>query len=146
MPVVCLRYFTVYGPRQRPDMAFHRFIQAILDGQEVVVYGDGEQTRDFTYVDDTVEGTIRAAFTDIEGQVFNIGGGSRVTVNYVIGVLEKILGRPALRRYVEAQAGDVRHTAAEISRARAVLGYVPHISLEDGLKKQVDWMCSSCSA
>src|SRR6202158_4859911 len=90
IPAVSVRYFTVYGPRQRPDMAFSRFMQAIVDGQAIEVYGDGEQTREFTYVSDAVEGTIKAATKDVVGQVFNLGGGSRVTVNRVLATLEDI--------------------------------------------------------
>jgi len=140
VPVVCLRYFTVYGPRQRPDMAFHGFIRAMLEGREIMVYGDGEQTRDFTYVEDAVNGTVLAAFADIVGEVFNIGGGSWVTVNQVIRMLEDILDRRARLRHVGAQPGDVRHTAADIRRAAAALPYRPRTTLGNGLQKQVEWV------
>jgi len=140
IPVVSLRYFTVYGPRQRPDMAFHRFIRAIVEENEVRIFGDGEQTRDFTYVDDVVEATFRAGVMSLDGKVFNIGGGSRVTVNYVIEILEEILGRKALRRYEDAKPGDMRHTAADITLAEKMLGYRPRVSLREGLEKQVRWM------
>src|SRR5713226_1455998 len=99
VPAVGLRYFTVYGPRQRPDMGFNRFIRAILEGQEISVYGDGEQTRDFTYASDAVDGTVRAAFAEVAGEAFNIGGGSRVSVNQVIQLLETITGKQARLRY-----------------------------------------------
>jgi len=138
VPVICLRYFTVYGPRQRPDMAFHRFIRAMLEGREIVVYGDGEQTRDFTYVDDAVEGTVRAALSDAVGDMFNIGGGSQVTVNHAIQVLETILGKQAQVQYVEPQRGDVRHTSADTRRA-AMLGYAPRTALFDGLQAEATW-------
>ena len=146
VPAVSVRYFTVYGPRQRPDMAFHRFIRAIMEGQEIIVYGDGEQTRDFTYVADAVEGTLRAAFAGPSGEVFNLGGGSRVTVNRVVGLLEAIAGRPARVRHVEPQRGDVRHTAADTSRAAAILGYSPAVRLEEGLRAEVDWLAGRWAA
>lgn len=137
VPAVAPRYFTVYGPRQRPDMAFHRFINAMLKGEPISVYGDGEQTRDFTFVSDAVGGTLRAAFGECVGEVFNIGGGSRVTINQVIQTLEKILERQARTRYLEPQRGDARHTAADIRHAQALLGYKPTVSLEHGLCLQV---------
>jgi nucleoside-diphosphate-sugar epimerase len=140
VPVVMLRYFTAYGPRQRPDMAFHRFITAILQNDEIVVYGDGEQTRDFTYVSDIAEANVLAMNHTIEGQVFNIGGGSRITVNTVIDMLERITGRPAHRSYTGWQKGDARHTSADVTRAQRVLGYQPQVGLEQGLRWQVQWI------
>ena len=140
LPMVCLRYFTVYGPRQRPDMAFHRFIRATLEEREIVVYGDGEQTRDFTHVDDAVEAAIRAVEAPVVGEVFNIGGGSPVAINEVISALEDILGRRARVRHIEPQRGDVRDTWAEIAKAARVLGYHPQVRLVDGLQEQVSWM------
>jgi len=99
VPAVSLRYFTVYGPRQRPDMAFHRFIRAVLEGREIEIHGDGEQTRDFTYVMDIVDANLSAAAAPAErvvGRVYNLGGGSRVTVNEVIAIVEGAAGRPAV--------------------------------------------------
>lgn len=138
---VSLRYFTVYGERQRPDMAFHRFIKAMLDGETIEIYGDGEQTRDFTYVSDIVNGTLLAAESDVEGEVINIGGGSRVSVNEVLGVLEDILGNDADVNYLHMQKGDVRHTYADISKAE-VIGYEPETMLKDGLEEEVRWLKS----
>lgn len=140
VPVACTRYFTVYGPRQRPDMAFSKFIHAILQGEEIGIFGDGGQTRDFTFIADAVEGTWRAGFTDVKGEVFNIGGGSRVTVNHVLELLEGILGERARRRYVAPQHGDARNTAADIHHAEQLLGYRPQVPLEQGLQKQAQWM------
>ncbi len=140
VPVVGLRYFTVYGPRQRPDMAFHCFIRAMLEGQEIVVYGDGEQTRDFTYVADAVQGTVQAAFSDAMGEIFNIGGGSRVTVNEAIQLLESITSQSARVRYEGAQRGDVRHTKADIRKAALALGYEANTRLAEGLVQEVDWV------
>lgn len=140
VPVVSLRYFTVYGPRQRPDMAFRRFIQAMREGQEIVVFGDGEQTRDFTYVADAVQGTVQAAFSKVVGEAFNIAGGSRVTVNEVIRRLEDMTGHSARVRYEAAQKGDAVHTEADIRRAALALGYKPETGLAEGLAQEVEWL------
>jgi nucleoside-diphosphate-sugar epimerase len=143
IPAVSVRYFTVYGPRQRPDMAFARFMRALSDGQEIEVYGDGEQTREFTYVSDAVEGTIKAAGADVIGQVFNLGGGSRVTVNQVLATLEEISGIEVRRQNLPAAPGDPRHTGASINLARERLGWEPRVSLRDGLDKQWRWFNDS---
>ena len=140
VPVVILRYFTVYGPRQRPDMAFHKFIKAILNGEEIVVYGDGNQSRDFTFVDDVVEANILAMDADAVGEVFNIGGGSRVTVNQTIEMLKKTIGNSVEVKYIRAQKGDVKHTAADITNAKEVLGYNPKVKLDEGLFQEVNWL------
>jgi UDP-glucose 4-epimerase len=140
LPIVATRYFTVYGPRQRPDMAFHRFIRAIRDRTAISVYGDGEQTRDFTYVQDAVDATIAALESDVCGTVVNVGGGSRVTVNETIAVLESLVGKPAIVEHQGAQPGDVRHTLSETSRAQELLGYAPRVSLQEGLRAEVEWL------
>ncbi|MEA2629009.1 MAG: hypothetical protein QOJ10_1469 [Chloroflexota bacterium] len=139
IPVVSVRYFTVYGPRQRPDMAFSRFMQALIAGDEIEVFGDGEQTRDLTYVSDAVEGTIKASSADVVGQVFNLGGGSRVTVNQVLAMLEEISGLEVRRKNLPATPGDPRHSGASINLARARLGWEPRVSIRDGLAKQWQW-------
>jgi UDP-glucose 4-epimerase len=143
VPAICLRYFSVYGPRQRPDMAFHRFIQALQSGDEITIYGDGNQTRDFTFVGDIVEGTMCAALSDVVGQVFNLGGGSRASVRQVIGILEKVTGKQAWVRHIEAQHGDVRHTGADIRRAMQLLGYNPGTKLSEGLRQQFEGTCAA---
>lgn len=140
LATVRLRYFTVYGPRQRPDMAFARFIRAIRDGNAIPVYGDGEQTRDFTFVSDAVQATVAAMENDVAGQVFNIGGGSRVTVNQAIKLLEDATGKQAIVEHRDAQAGDVRHTLADTSAARQALGFVPKVSLSEGLQAEAAWL------
>jgi UDP-glucose 4-epimerase len=140
VPAVSLRYFTVYGPRQRPDMAFHRFIRAILANAPLIIYGDGMQTRDFTFVGDIVEANLLAAGRGRPGEVYNIGGGSRVTVRQVIALLEEIIGRPARVEFAPAQKGDVLHTAADISKAARELGYQPKYSLREGLAQEVAWL------
>lgn len=138
---ISLRYFTVYGPRQRPDMAFHRFIRALLEGQPIRLFGDGEQSRDFTFVGDIVEATVRAALRDdLAGQVYNIGGGSRVTVNQVISTLESITGRQAKVNRLEVAKGDVRHTEADSTRARDELGFSPRTDLRAGLEAEAAWV------
>lgn len=142
VPTVSLRYFTVYGPGQRPDMAFHRFIEAGLDGSPISVYGDGEQTRDFTYVADIVEGTVRALDGGPCGEILNVGGGSRVTLNEAISVIESELGTPIERVYERPARGDVRDTLADSSKALEKLGFRPATTLEEGLSRQCEWMRS----
>lgn len=139
LPVVALRYFTVYGPRQRPDMAFSRFISATESREAVQVYGDGHQTRDFTSVSDAVEATVRAAQCDVAGVSLNVGGGSRVSVLTVLDRLSRIMGLPVEIDWRPAQPGDVRHTGADLTRARELLGYAPQVGLEEGLAMQVNW-------
>jgi nucleoside-diphosphate-sugar epimerase len=139
LPAVSVRYFTVYGPRQRPDMAFSRFMQALVDGEAIEVFGDGEQTREFTFVSDAVEGTIKAATADVAGQVFNLGGGSRVTINRVLATLEDISHLKVRRQTLPAALGDPRHTGASINLARERLGWEPRVSLREGLTKQWQW-------
>jgi UDP-glucose 4-epimerase len=143
-PTVALRYFTVYGPRQRPDMAFHRFIWGMLSNAQLTLHGDGEQTRDFTFVDDVVDATMAAglgAEVGVQwGRTYNVGGGSRVSLNAVIGALERIIGKPARLAHQPDQPGDVRHTYADCSAARADLGFAPKHDLESGLAAEVAWM------
>ncbi len=140
LPVVALRYFTVYGPGQRPDMAFHRFLKALFADEEILIYGDGEQTRDFTYISDAVEANLLALREAAVGKVFNIGGGSRVTVNAILELLAKVMGRKPKVRYQGLQRGDMRHTYADIRRARELLGFSPKVPLEEGLKRQGAWV------
>ena len=143
LPVVCLRYFTVYGPRQRPDMAVARFMKALADGDDVEIFGDGEQTRDFTFISDVVAATVRAAFAGVDGMVLNIGGGSRATINQVLRRLEEITGATVRRRHISATAGDQRHSTASINLARTHLGWEPRVSLSEGLLKQWGWFRES---
>jgi nucleoside-diphosphate-sugar epimerase len=143
VPATSLRYFTVYGPRQRPDMAFHRFLRAALQGDTIQVYGDGSQTRDFTYVDDAVSATIAAAERGRIGATYNIGGGSRVSVNDVIDIIERVAGRKLRVDRGPAQKGDMRDTWADTNRARTDLGFAPSVSLEDGLTEEHRWLTSS---
>lgn len=140
VPAVSLRYFTVYGPRQRPDMAFHRFFRAVLEGTPVPVYGDGEQTRDFTYIDDVTEANLQAAERGEPGGVYNISGGSRVSVREVLARIEQIAGRPARLDFRPRQSGDPRHTGGDSTRAREELGYRPCVELDAGLEAMGAWM------
>ncbi len=140
VPTVALRFFTVYGPRQRPDMFFHIFMRGLLRDEEVPLYDDGEQTRDFTYCSDIVEGVVGAALYPGAGEVFNLGGGAETTLLNAIALVEKIAGRNARLRRFDRQKGDVRHTRASIEAARAKLGYEPRVGLEIGLSRQWDWI------
>ncbi len=140
VPTVSLRYFTVYGPRQRPDMGFHKFLRAAHLGQPLIRFGDGEQTRDFTFVDDAVTATIAAATRGRPGHVYNIGGGSRVSVNQVFEVIGRLSGRPGLIVDEAAQKGDMRHTFADTQLARTELGFSPSTDLERGLAAEYGWL------
>jgi nucleoside-diphosphate-sugar epimerase len=140
VPTTSVRYFTVYGPRQRPDMAFHRFIKAALTNQPITLYGDGDQTRDFTFVADAVAATIAAGDRGVPGRAYNIGGGSRVTVNHVLEILERLAGHPLNIARESVQKGDVRDTYADTSLARADLGFAPKVSLEQGLEAEYRWL------
>ena len=134
-----LRFFTVFGPRQRPDMAFTRFARAVVLGEPITVFGDGEQSRDFTYVSDAVEATYRAVTHGRGGAVYNVGGGERASVNQVIAMLEELSGGPIEVVRKERQAGDARHTGADTSRAEADLGWRPTVGLREGLARQLEW-------
>lgn len=134
-----LRFFTVYGPRQRPDMAFSRFIEAGLRGARIELYGDGSQTRDFTYVSDAVESAILALRYDGPHTVFNIGGGSRVSLAEVIRLIEEGLGAPLAIRRAERAKGDVTDTWADTTRARGELGFAPRVTLADGIAREIAW-------
>ena len=143
VPTVATRYFTVYGPRQRPDMAFHKFIKAALKNEEIPLFGDGEQTRDFTFVSDAVAATIAAGERGVPGRVYNVGGGSRVSMNHVLGILEGIAGYPLKVRREGPQKGDMRDTYADTSLARRDLGFAPKVPLEEGIQAEYRWLSSS---
>lgn len=143
VPVTALRYFTVYGPRQRPDMAFHKFFKSVLLEQAIPIYGDGQQTRDFTFISDAIAANLAAATVpEAIGEIFNIGGGSRVVLAEVIDTMEKVVGRPIPRKHIETAMGDARHTAADVSKAQKILGYQPQVSLVDGLSQEWLWVQS----
>ncbi|MFM6836518.1 MAG: NAD-dependent epimerase/dehydratase family protein [Dolichospermum sp.] len=143
VPFVSLRYFTVYGPRQRPDMAFHKFFKAVLQDEAIPVYGDGKQTRDFTFVSDAIAANLTASIVpDAVGQIFNIGGGSRVILSEVLDIMAEIVAKPIQRHYIAKAMGDARHTAADVSKARKILNYQPQVSLRNGLTQEWEWLKS----
>jgi UDP-glucuronate 4-epimerase len=143
VPSTALRYFTVYGPRQRPDMAFHRFIRAAIEGTPISLYGDGEQTRDFTFVADAVAATIAAGDRGVPGRAYNVGGGSRVSMNQVIDIIERVAGRHLDVRREPAQKGDMRDTYADTALARADLKFMPSVTLEQGIEAEYRWLLSA---
>jgi nucleoside-diphosphate-sugar epimerase len=138
VPTVSLRFFTVYGPRQRPDMAFHRFFSAMTENRPIVVYGDGAQTRDFTFIEDILDGIVAAPVAP-PGSILNLGGGSRVALTEALDLLGEAAGRKPEIDYVLKEAGDVRDTLASIDRARELIGYEPRVSLAAGLKAEYAW-------
>ena len=141
VPVTALRYFTVYGPRQRPDMAFHKFFKAAIKDEAISIYGDGQQTRDFTFVSDAVAANLAAATVpEAVGEIFNIGGGSRAVLMDVLAIMEDVIGHPIKKEYVARARGDARHTSADISKARSILGYNPQVPLAEGLAKEWEWV------
>jgi nucleoside-diphosphate-sugar epimerase len=137
---VALRYFTVYGPRQRPDMAITRFLGWIKQGFTIPIFGDGSQSRDFTYVSDIVDANLTMVEEDVYGSLFNVGGGRRASLNEVIDLLESITGRAVDREYDETQEGDVPHTDADTSKIRSKTSWDPDVGLEEGLLRQWEWL------
>jgi nucleoside-diphosphate-sugar epimerase len=146
VPATSVRYFTVYGPRQRPDMAFNRFLKAARRGDPIAVFGDGGQTRDFTFVADAVAGTIAAGERGVPGRAYNLGGGSRVSLNEVLDIVGRVTGQPLKIERGPAQKGDVRDTYADTSRARTDLGFQPTVTLADGLAEEYRWLASASVA
>ncbi len=139
MPVAALRYFTVYGPRQRPDMAFHRFCRAMLAGEPITVYGDGKQSRDFTFIADAIEANVRAWKRAAPQGVYNIGGGSQVDVLEAIALLEERLGVKAKLQFETRPPGDPLRTRADAARLRADLDYTTTVAIGDGLAAEAEW-------
>jgi nucleoside-diphosphate-sugar epimerase len=140
MTVAILRYFTVYGPRQRPDMGFRRFIEAALAGRPIVVYGDGGQTRDFTYVDDVVRANLLAMTAPVQVEAINIGGGRRVSLNEALELIGMATGQRLRIDRRPTHPGDARHTGADGTRAEVLLGYHPETDLATGLAAQAAWV------
>lgn len=140
VPTVSLRFFTVYGPRQRPDMFFHILMRALRRGEPVPLFDDGEQSRDFTFCADIVDGLTSAAFYPGAGSVFNLGGGTEASLLTVIAMVEKITGRRADLQRHDRQRGDVRRTRASTERARTQLGFRPRVGLAEGLALQWEWI------
>lgn len=140
LPAVCLRYFTVYGPRQRPDMAFHKFIRAARSGSAIEIYGNGTQTRDFTFVDDIVAANMAAMNYRGDETVLNVGGGARVTVNHILDLIGRVTGCELDVRFTDRPRGDVTHTYADVSLAERELGFAPAVTLEAGIEREVEWI------
>lgn len=139
MPTIALRYFTVYGPRQRPDMAINKFVTAILEGKEIPIFGDGKQRRDFTYISDVVDANILASECSETGKAFNIGGGSDISVNDLISLISELAETPAKIRYTETQKGDVRDTLADTHSSMEYLHWAPQVNIKEGLTRYIQW-------
>ena len=139
MDIAMLRFFTVYGPRQRPDLAIHKFARLIEDGKPVPVFGDGSTARDYTYVSDTVAGVIACTNRQFGYEIFNLGGSNTVTLARLIEVLEQTLGKKAIIDRHPQQPGDVPLTYADITKSRKHLGYDPKVGIEDGIRQFVEW-------
>lgn len=137
LPVISLRYFTVYGPRQRPDMAFSKFILAALSNKPIIVYGDGNQTRDFTFVSDIIDANMSCIENNIDSDIINVGGGHIISVNKVLNLLSEKIDKPINIRFMKKQSGDVEHTKASIGKASKLLKYKPQITVKEGLDYQI---------
>ncbi|MGP8023026.1 MAG: NAD-dependent epimerase/dehydratase family protein [Methanobacterium sp.] len=144
IPTVSLRYFTVYGPRQRPDMVIHKFVKSIINENELFIYGNGVQTRDFTYVDDVVNAIIWSATLNSAGDVFNVGGGSRISINNLLKEIEKIIGEKAKVKYLEKAKGDVKDTWADLYKIKEVLRWYPKFDIKTGLNEYINWYKYEC--
>ena len=141
LPVTILRFFSVYGPRQRPDMAYHIFIRSLLHDEPITIYGDGEQSRSNTFITDCIQGVL-LTFEKPEqsiGNIFNLGGGEVVTINRVLAILAELTGKSPLVTFAQTRPGDQRHTAADTNKAQRILGYTPTTSVITGLQAQVEW-------
>lgn len=143
IPVTCLRFFTVYGPRQRPEMAIHRFVRLIEEGQPVPVFGDGSAKRDFTYIDDIVQGVLAALDRPFPFEIFNLGESETIQLNDLVRLIEAILGKKAEIQYFPPEPGDMLVTCADISKAWHLLGYRPETPVKAGLQKFVQWFRAS---
>ena len=140
IPTVSLRYFTVYGPKQRPDMAFTRFFNSIIKDKKLSIFGNGEQTRDFTYVDDIVKATINAATSDSVGEILNVGGGSVFSLSEIIEFMKEITQKEFEIDFKTEQKGDVRHTSADISKAKKLINYKSNTDIKYGLTQQYEYI------
>lgn len=138
---IILRYHTVYGPRQRPEMAIHKWVRGLFANEAPIIYGDGEQTRDFTYIDDIIDGTLKAAETEgIEKEIFNLGSGRNISVNKLIDLLLKLTHKEEIKPiYSKPKVGDVQNTYADITKAKNVLGYSPDVAIETGIQHFIEW-------
>lgn len=139
IPISCLRFFTVYGPRQRPEMAIHKFTRLIDQGKEIEMYGDGTSRRDYTYISDIIDGITAAAYKRLGYEIINLGNSEVVSLGRLINLIEEKLGKRARIKQLPDQPGDVPVTNADISKAKRLLGYEPHVSIEEGIERFVEW-------
>jgi UDP-glucuronate 4-epimerase len=139
LDVACLRYFTVYGPRQRPEMAIHHFTRSIHEGRKISIFGDGNSLRDYTYIDDAIEGTLGALSREHGYEIYNIGESQTIRLSQLIQALEEQIGKKAVVEHLPEQPGDVKHTYADIRKAREHLGYSPKTDIREGLARFVRW-------
>ena len=144
LDVACLRYFTVYGPRQRPEMAIHHFARSIHEGRKISIFGDGNSLRDYTYIDDAIEGTLGALSREHGYEIYNIGESQTIRLSELIQALEGRIGKKALVEHLPEQPGDVKHTYADIRKAREHLGYSPKTDIREGLARFVRWYLNEC--
>ena len=147
LPTAALRFFSVYGPRQRPDMAFMKFCQNLVNDAPLTIYGDGQQVRDFTFVTDVAEVVVQALTNDsVVGEVVNVGGGTPATLEEAIGLLQEASGLTAGRHFLEKQKGDVRETRADTAKLEKIFGFKPQVNLREGLKREWEWAASFLSS
>jgi UDP-glucuronate 4-epimerase len=139
MDIACLRYFTVYGPRQRPEMAIHHFTRSIFEGRKISLFGDGSSRRDYTYIEDIIEGTLGAFSRENGFQIYNLGESQTISLSELIREIEAQAGKKAILEYLPEQPGDVRQTYADIRKAREMLGYNPRTKVREGLARFVQW-------
>jgi UDP-glucose 4-epimerase len=139
VPTISLRYFTVYGPRQRPDMGIYKFVSSVLNNKEITIYGDGTQTRDFTYIDDVVQANVLASKSDACGEIFNVGGGNTISVTDLIRLIEKNTGEQANVRYIEKQKGDVRDTLADVTKINNMFNWSAKTDIKTGIQRYIEW-------
>ena len=136
----CLRFFTVYGPRQRPEMAIAKFIRKAYNGESISVFGDGTSSRDFTYIDDIIQGVVSAVHTDLGYEIINLGESATIDLNSLIALIEKLTGKEVKKDHIEMQPGDVFTTYADISKAKELLNYKPTTNMEEGISKYIEWL------
>ncbi len=139
IPTACLRLFTVYGPRQRPEMAIHKFARLISQGKEIDIFGDGSSIRDYTYISDIVDGMMRVLDKKFDFEVFNLGSSHTIELRRLVSLIEDSLGKKAKIRYLPEQPGDLSITSADVSKARKMLGYAPKIKIEEGVERFISW-------
>lgn len=139
LPITILRFFTVYGPRQRPDMAIHKFTKLIDEGKEICLYGDGETSRDYTYVSDIVEGIMSALNRDFSFEIFNLGNSEPISLSQLVSLIENNLNKTSKIKYLPVQPGDPSITFADITKSKKLLNYEPKVNIDEGIKRFIKW-------